>query len=127
MKSARQAGWLCLAGGIIFVLLAIALHRLMGITALSVVSVYVAFLFWLSVVMTFLCFVYAVWGLICGYSLKAWNSYERSQAEATRQGAIAECKRQGIPPPHYLNQSIPAHQRNGRGKTQVLHERNSRP
>lgn len=59
MKSARQAGWLCLAGGIIFVPLAIALHRLMGSTALSVVSGYVAFLFWLAVVMSVISFIYA--------------------------------------------------------------------
>lgn len=107
MNAARRAGWSCLAWGILFLPLAIVLHRLMGIPALAMVSAYLAFLFWACVVMTVISFMYAAWGLICGYSLKAWQSYERSQAEADRQNAVNECQRRGIAPPHYLNQSIP--------------------
>lgn len=61
-----------------------------------------AFLFWLIVSLMAICFLYATWGLACGYSKKAWNDYESSQNEALRQGAIKECKRQGIDPPAFL-------------------------
>ena len=103
MKSARSAGWSMLGYGFLLIPLAIASKWLGGFTdPLPVLPMFCAFLFWLIVSLMAICFLYAAWGLACGYSQKAWNDYESSQNEALRQGAIKECKRQGIDPPAFL-------------------------
>jgi hypothetical protein len=89
--------------GLSLIPFAIAFKWLEGITKpLPVLPMFCAFLFWLIVALMAIWFLYAAWGLACGYSPKAWSNYESSQNEALRQGAISECKRQGIDPPAFL-------------------------
>lgn len=94
MKSAKRAGWGCLLWSIVFVPFAAVFywfgHANAGSPLLFSVSMVV---FWWLVLVIAACLLYAVWGLICGHSPKAWERYER-RSDAVE---IDEAKRNGYP------------------------------
>ena len=103
MKSAKKAGYGCLWGGIAFVPFAFV-FRLLAIETkdLPVLPTMCMFYFWILIAFIAVCLFYAVWGLACGYSQTAWNSYAKSVDEANKKGAIKACRDQGAGPPAWL-------------------------
>jgi len=85
MESAKQAGWGCLASGMLFIPLAVTFRWLGGVTeALPVIPGICAFCFWLCVAITAICVVYGVGGLIYGYSkcVRRLASHEGQRQDA---------------------------------------------
>jgi hypothetical protein len=75
MKSARKAGWGCLGWGITFIPFAVIFHWLSTGTGIN--SIVAQVVFWVLVAIIAACFLYAAWGLACGYSKGAWEKYEK--------------------------------------------------
>lgn len=103
MESAKQAGYGCLWGGLAFIPFAFV-FRWMAIETkdLPIWSTMCMIFFWLLIAFIAICFFYAIWGLACGYSQKAWDSYTKNVDKQTREGAIKACREQGIEPPVWL-------------------------
>jgi hypothetical protein len=103
MESAKKAGYGCLWGGIAFIPFAFAFRWMATETKyLPVLSTMCLIFFWILIAFIVICLLYAVWGLACGYSQSAWNSYAKSVDEANRKGATKACHEQGIEPPAWL-------------------------
>ena len=95
MKSARRAGWGCLGWGLAFIPFAAAFYWMRELFPFVV-------LFWVCIVIVAVCVFYGVWGLWVGYNPNAWKRHAIAHQEATKAGAIRECKRLGLDPPSFL-------------------------
>lgn len=103
MESAKKAGYGCAWGGIAFIPVAFAFRWLAIETkGLPVLPTMCDFVFWTLIALISVCLFYAVWGLACGYSQKAWDNYARSVDEANRKDAIKACRESGLEPPAWL-------------------------
>lgn len=58
--------------------------------------------FWILIAIISVYLFYAVWGLACGYSQKAWGNYAESVDKTNREGAIKACREHGVEPPEWL-------------------------
>lgn len=102
MKFARRAGYCSLMSALVFAPFAVVFRLLAVQTAGTMLAPVCMAVFWLVVILIAACLFYAVWGLACGHSRTAWDTYAAAVDRQTRANAVRECERQGIEPPSWL-------------------------